>query len=36
LDDFEDREFERKRKEEEDVLQLDLEEDNHGSGGALI
>jgi hypothetical protein len=37
LDDLMDLEDERKKREEEDVLQLDLEEENHGrSGGTLI
>ncbi|KAN0096238.1 hypothetical protein V8E51_015043 [Hyaloscypha variabilis] len=37
LDDLDESELERKKREEEDVLQLDLEEENHGrSGGTLI
>jgi drug/metabolite transporter (DMT)-like permease len=37
LDDLDVSELERKNREEEDVLQLDLEEENHGrSGGNLI
>jgi hypothetical protein len=37
LDDLVDLEDERKKREEEDVLQLDLEEENHGRrGGTFI
>lgn len=37
LDNLDELELERKKREEEDVLQLDLEEENHGrSGGTLI
>jgi hypothetical protein len=36
LDDLDDSELERKRKEEEDVLQLDLAEENHGRSGETL
>ena len=36
LDELDEEELERKKREEEDVLQLDLEEENHGRSGETL